>query len=295
MSLIAGKTRRSVLRRATALTAAAIACVASFGQRQLHAQPAPQEDRPRLVLNVQGPHGRTRAVGFSRDSQRIYTAGFSKVVDIWDVGWNKAANLPGPVAATPVRTLRWEVARGNRGVINVMAISPTREQIAIGGFSARGSNGDIIIFDTDRAEVETSLPIDRDNQTALPGHRQAVTSLDYSPDGNRIVSVSFDGEMWVWSAPPQPGAAWSPQLIRQAQGSLFDRQPAMFLDNNTIVAAERVNVNIDTQWRLVLYNVQGQRLSVLPQIHNIRVSALTRSADVATWFSASGRDHNDVA
>ncbi|QDU40824.1 WD domain, G-beta repeat [Maioricimonas rarisocia] len=295
MSLFAGNTNRPPLLRVMTLAAILLTCVAGPGQRQLQAQPAPQEDRPRLVLNVQGPHGRTRAVGFSRDSQRIYTAGFSKVVDIWDVGWNKAANLPGPVAATPVRTLRWEVARGNRGVINVMAISPTREQIAVGGFSARGSNGDIILFDTDRAEVETSLPIDRDNQTALPGHRQAVTSLDYSPDGNRIVSVSFDGEIWVWTAPPQPGAAWTPQLIRQAQGSLFDRQPAIFLDNNTIVAAERVNVNVDTQWRLVLYNVQGQQLGALPQIHDIRVSALTRSLDGTTWFSASGRDHNNAA
>ncbi|MEW4528372.1 caspase family protein [Maioricimonas sp. JC845] len=288
MSLTAANTCRPVLHRATLLLVMTVAGLAGFDHSPLLAQ----DDRPRLVLNMQGPHGRTRTVGFSRDSQRIYTAGFSKVVDIWDVGWNRAANLPGPVAATPVRTLRWEIARGNRGVINVMAISPTREQIAIGGFSARGGNGDIIIYNTDRAEVETSLPPDRDNNTSLPGHRQSIISLDYSPDGNRLVSVSFDGEMWVWTAPLQEGAPWTPRKIRNVQGSLFDRQPAIFIDNNTIVAAERTNPNLDRQWRLALYNVQGVRLGVLPQIHDTRVSALTRSVDGTTWFSASGRDYN---
>ncbi len=109
-----------------------------------------QEPRPRFVLNPGGPVNQVRDLAFSPDSSRLYSAGFDKAVHAWELR-NPVAR-PGDVSV--VQTLRWEIARGLRGVIYALAASPVDRRLAIAGYSARDAGGDIVIYDTAQAQVE---------------------------------------------------------------------------------------------------------------------------------------------
>ena len=277
------------------LTLMTVLCTLTSGQF-VSAQPPPVEGKPRLVLNTLGPSSRTMALEFSNDSTRLFAAGFDKTVHVWDVGWNNQGPDLERDQATPIQTLRWEIARSQRGVINAMAMSPTAERLAIGGVGARAHNGDVILMDVDRYEIERSLPPARNPQNGLPGHLQAVTSIDFSPDGNRIITSSSDGNVWVWTAPPGGQGEWSLAELRpardQQQYILFNEQPAIFITPDTVAVAEPLSPDY-RQWKIALYSVAGQirRIGELPQIHVDSIMTMSRSRDGRTWASADLAGH----
>ncbi|MGH7129667.1 MAG: WD40 repeat domain-containing protein, partial [Planctomycetaceae bacterium] len=224
-----------------------------------HAQ---QQDRPRLVLNTQGPGGATFAVGFSPDSQRIYAAGVDKVAHVWTLHGEPGRNE----RAALVNTLRWEIARGYRGVIHAMAPSPTTEQVAVAGSSARDPGGDIVLFDAAGGTIER----------VLHGHAVTVISLAWSTDGKQLVSVDTGGEIRVWSAPnwrsmqlhPPGGPGETPETYR----------PAMFLGDRIVAAAQR-REGPPQQWQIVLYDTArgGAKWRTLEETHQDHITALART------------------
>ncbi|MBX3438949.1 MAG: caspase family protein, partial [Planctomycetaceae bacterium] len=264
------------------------------------AQIQPEEDRPRLVPNTQGPASRVRSLGFSNDSSRLFAAGFDKTVHVWDVGWNNQQGVVGPDRAIPTRTLRWEIARADRGLINVMALSPGLERLAIAGVSARSANGDIILIDTARYEIERSLPPIRDEQTFLPGHTLAVVSVDFSPDGRRLISSSTEGSVWLWTETELADGRrdWTPTPIVQVPSdpegrNFFNERPVLFLTNDLFVISQPLDPQKRDLWRLVLYSVARPQapLGALKPEHAGRISALARSADGGTWASSDADGH----
>ena len=145
---------------------------------------------PYLSLNINGHTGLVKAIQFSPDSQRLYTAGHDKVIHVWrppvanakaflveGVGWHKS------------HTIRWEIARGLRGNIYKIAVSPDGERVAIGGFGARGTAGDIIWANTDDCTIE---------QIARDGHADSVVGVDYSSDGKWMSSTDMTGRTILW-------------------------------------------------------------------------------------------------
>lgn len=253
---------------------------------------AQNDGPPRLVLNIDGPNGRTFGLGFSRDSKRLYAAGNSKVVHVWDVGWNLPENPAAPPAATPIRTLRWEIARGLAGRIITMGMSPASELLAVAGTGARDPNGNITLFDLTRNEVETTLPPFR-NPDGSPGHQDSVTFVDFAPNGRSLASVGMDGEVWVWTAPPGPGGAWTGRQVRPKSGNLFERQPVLFLSNEVFAVAERTTPGNDQNWRLAVYDVNGQPRGTYPTQYTQRLNRLARNLE-GTRFAAASSD-GDVA
>ena len=164
-------------------------------------QPIPPatEGPPRLVLTPEGPLGQTLDLVFSPDGQRLLAGGRGKVVDVWDLGWNRPQLGPGVDAATPVATYRWEIARSFRGNIARLAHS-SDGLLAIGGVSAR-DDALVTLVDTATGQVVRSLPT---NTVALAQAgtrfpRSEIIALAFSPSGRRLASRHRFGETWVWT------------------------------------------------------------------------------------------------
>jgi WD40 repeat protein len=221
---------------------------------------AERENPPRLVLSPGGPGGIVRALAFRADGTRFYSAGFDKAIQGWDLAAaSRSIQREARTRALLVQTLRWEISRGLRGTINVLAASPEGAFLAVGGFSARDSTGDIVVFDARAARVER----------ALLGHRDAVVSLDFSPNGKAIVSVSRDGEIRVWSA----NNNWDSKVLRPPGGLPTSFQPARFLDDQTIIAAYPVDA-AGAQWRIGLLSLAGGEPRMLPTVHAKRLRSI---------------------
>lgn len=218
---------------------------------------------------------------FTPDSGRLLVGGEDKLVHVWIL-----QEAGGKVRGTVSRRLHWEFARGLRGAVFAMAVSKKDDEVAIGGYSARDLGGVISVLDAGDATVDRSLP-DWDDEAFLgDGHRGSVISLDYNPSGSRLASVAKNGEVFVWSAPD-----WKPNRVRAAGGGEETYQPAIFLDDGTLVVSERIPGR--RNWGLVLHRiVDGQpvRDAVLGG-HTGRITSMTRAPAGDLWASAddSGR------
>lgn len=183
------------------------------------------QDYPRLALNTGGPIGVVRALAFSPDGTRLYSAGKDKAVQGWELrATGRSIRRTASNQAVLAQTLRWEIARGLRGTINAIAASPVDRKLAIGGYSARDSSGDIVLYDTARGQV----------LRALQGHLSPVISLDFSPDGSRLISVDRTGEVRAWSA----ADPWSARVLAESFEKLGSEQFARFLDNEHVVVSQ---------------------------------------------------------
>jgi len=247
--------------------------------------PSTQAQQPRFVLNTGGPSTTVRALVFSPDSTRVYSAGSDKVVRVWGV---RGAEEGRGLGAELEQKLRWEIARGHRGYLQALAVSPDGRLLAAGGMSARGSSGDIPIFDTTTGGLLRSAAEEgekeKEDQAGAPGrglvlrgHRQTIVSLDFSPDGKHLLSISKDGEARLWTLPEGFSV-----VLRKAQGFVADPQPGRFLSAERLVVPFRH----ESGWYLALYNATGKYLRSLGTPHQGRVTALAVEEPGGTWASA---------
>ncbi|QGJ70675.1 Hypothetical protein PBC10988_23730 [Planctomycetales bacterium 10988] len=235
-------------------------------------------DRPRLILNTEGASGTIRCLAFSPDSQRLHAAGLDKVVSSWYLQRDGRGRFR-PVF---IGTTRWEIGRAERGLIYTMAASPDNQSLAVAGYAARSSNGDIALLDGSRRVLQQTLPLDRSQSVERwPGHLKTVVSLDYSPNGQQLASLDRSGELRLWKAPD-----WQSTVLRTGEATENDFQKVLFLDNERLVVAER-NPNAQGAYGLALYNtVQGRRIGFLSETHTYGISALAKSPNGKRWVSA---------
>jgi len=126
-------------------------------------------------------------VAFSPDGTKIVSGGFDSMVRLWDV---QTHNLIGAVSAhkytkdgQPVPYQVWSVA-----------FNPAGTQVVSGaGFDLDGGdqNNLIQVWDIDPALHSDGEPIQGDSGWN-------IFSVGFSPDGNQIVSGSFDGTVRLW-------------------------------------------------------------------------------------------------
>ncbi len=136
----------------------------------------------RELRTLTGHDNHIYALAFSRDGRWLASGSVDQTVKIWDLNGDGAP-----------RTLQ-----SPRGAVFDVAFHPNGQYLAaaVGIFTDPGKPGELLIWDL-AAEGTTGAAPPR--QTVLK-NASAVTSVTYSPDGNRLVTGSEDSLVRVWEA-----------------------------------------------------------------------------------------------
>ncbi|MBO0765403.1 MAG: caspase family protein [Hyphomicrobiaceae bacterium] len=151
----------------------------------LAAEPTPipgAEAMPILQLDTGGHMARVRDLAFTPDGSFIVSAGEDKVIRVWN--WHKGVTA---------RTIRGQSGPGGKGKIDAMALSPDGRWLAASGYFDTACSdpceaASIRLYDFASGELKA----------LLEGHRDAVVSLAFSPDGKKLISGSVDQSAMIW-------------------------------------------------------------------------------------------------
>ncbi len=247
--------------------------------------------RPWLRLNLRGHVGPVRALVFSQDSQRLFTAGEDKAVLVW-------SRVPGANASDAwsfERAFRWQIQRGLRGRIYALAVSG--DLLAVAGHGAMGGNGEIVLINHRTGNLVSALT---EEET---GHRQVILSLAFSPDPAQpgLVSQDRDGRVLCWRPDAETGV-WRGRQIVPPDAERFPNDVALLTRfrgtapiamrgaRHAIVPVFVGRVGNVPTWRLYAVDVETGRLEELPggrqATHQAMVSALSITADGSRLASA---------
>jgi WD40 repeat protein/uncharacterized caspase-like protein len=249
---------------------------------------------PWLRLNLAGHVAPVRAMAFTRDSQRLCSAGEDKSMLVWQRGSDDAFHPDW----RHERSVFWQVQRGNSGRIHALAI---RENlVAIGGHGAMGGLGEILLLDAITGNLRAALYDER------IGHRQVIVSLAFSPDPKRegLASQDRDGRVLFWR--PETGTGlWKATQIQATDVDHYGTEiakklypyrgtsPVVMTDADHVVfpvhAVDPRNPNL-VAWQLQTTHVDsGEKLLVAGQkevFHLGFVTALAAAADGSSMASA---------
>ena len=117
--------------------------------------------------------------------------------------------------------------------------------------------------------------LDQENQSLLSwqAHESQIASIDWSPDGKRIATASFDGSAAIWDAETggevhrfhdgatlKRGVNWHPESHQLAYGSLADESVVRIWDEES-GTVEILDANTSSVWS-VSWNHDGSRMAV---------------------------------
>jgi WD40 repeat protein len=239
------------------------------------------KEEPWLRIDSGGHTAAVRALAFTSDSSRLCSGGLDKNVEVW----NMAALRDLRRVFLRERTIRWQVARGLRGSIYALAVAPDAPLVAIGGYGAMGSLGEIVLAN----------PVDGKLVKVLQGHRQTICSLAFSPDGKWLASMDTAGEARLWNR-----GDWSSRALYEQDATTYGAEraaviakqiklrPLAFVGNSRIVLPTFASNPGESRlrWQIVEINVSDPSdYHALDTIHYGAVTALAASRD-GKWLAS---------
>ncbi|MGA2255498.1 MAG: hypothetical protein ABSG53_12605, partial [Thermoguttaceae bacterium] len=244
-------------------------------------------DEPWLRIDAGGHTASVRALAFLPDSLRLCSAGLDKNVEVWNLSALRDLRR----IFLRERTIRWQVARGLRGDIYAIAAAPDSGLLAIGGYGAMGSLGEIVLVNPLRGTLER----------VLEGHRQQICSLAFSPDGKWLASMDEAGETRLWKRDSwtslvlykQDRQTYSPELAAQIAKQRKLR-PLAFAPSGCLIVPVCVSKASDARLRWQLMRIRAADptdFRALEAVHNGLVTALAASKDGARLASADAEGH----
>ena len=130
---------------------------------------AGKPDKLALTLRV-GPLSPVTAVAFSPDGKLLATGSYGRV-SIWEL--------------TTVRPVK--VLTNVLGSVNDLKFSPDGSVLAVAG-GLPSAKGDLRLFEVNGWKLKT----------VLRGHEDVVSCVAFRPDGQKLVSASFDKSVRIW-------------------------------------------------------------------------------------------------
>jgi WD40 repeat protein len=247
---------------------------------------------PILRLDLPGHTGEVRALAFTADSTRLISGGRDKLAIVWSIDGRAENDADEPAEGERAtrdiarrrlkeRALRWQVARGTRGAIQAIAVSPDRGRsvVAIAGSGAMGSTGEILLLDAkDGTLVKTLGGGDR------PGHRQSIAALDFTADGGWLVSQDLDGQVFGWKRADE----WKPVEIAAREETRLGKEAAALLRRLPAVRPLAA-IGVD---RVAVPTLVSEPAAATP-VWRLRLVSLDRPLEQARWQTLSG-DHLGV-
>jgi WD40 repeat protein len=175
------------------------------------------------LINVYAPADSPTSAVMSRDTKHIITATSDGFVQVWDTATQKA-----------VAALRGDINFFRSAVFSPdgIYIATTGRDCTVRLWTAYTSNEFRTIIDADKTPA-----VQTDGRTwnakplaVMRGHNQYVLSSQFSPEGDRLATVSLDGSVRIWGG--RDGAALS---VLTTQGPW--RSVVFSPDGNRLAAA----------------------------------------------------------
>ena len=141
------------------------------------AKPVSAADGPYLELDTDGHMALIRSLIFTPDGSQLISASDDKTIRVWDTETGRI-----------VQTIRGEIGEGDPGKIYALALSRDGRFLAAAGRGLSAEGEAIRLYDF---QSGTLIGL-------LKGHQEAILSLDFSPDGDRLVSGSTDDTAIIW-------------------------------------------------------------------------------------------------
>lgn len=168
-----------------------------------------------LVLDSGGHTALVNQVEWSRDGKLLVSVSNDKTIRLWDM-----------ITGESVRVLRLPIGAGPAGMLNAVSLAPDGSLLAAAGYEREGQDHGIFLVSLPAGEV----------RQVLRGHTNIVLDLQFSRDGQSLLSSSADHTARVWDVSAGPrqavsqvlkghtapvySAAWAPDGRRIATGSL---------------------------------------------------------------------------
>ena len=157
------------------------------------------ERQPVVQFELAGHMAAISALSFSDDSTWLVSGGRDRILHLWLLKQGRGINVI--LRGNHSGSIRWQVARGDRGIVNAIAVH--KHLLVVGGMGASGSVGEVVVFDWTRNQLLQSLL----------GHNDEVVDLAFSPDGQHLASIDLSGKCIRWDV---AGVTWPSTVICQA-------------------------------------------------------------------------------
>lgn len=195
---------------------------------------------------------------FSPNNQMIATASKDGMVRLWKINGELLRTYPGHTES-----------------VFTVAFSPDGHLLASGSADNTIKIWDIYFDDSG------TIPDSQTNAVqTLTAHEDAVTNLNFSPDGSQLLSASYDNRIKLWKIQDEPE---KPQLVKSIKAHQGGGSGAIFIQDGKAIAS------VGGDGRLKIWNLDGELIKTI-RAHSDVISRVAFSGGKVPILATASQD-----